>query len=109
MLVYYYERPTSRYSAMALMPPFILLWKRSHLYNDKLYKHECIHHRQILELLVVPFFVWYLAEYFGGRLKGLKHYEAYRNISFEKEAYYGENVPEYASQPRWFGFLKFMN
>lgn len=109
MLVLYHERPKTMYSAMALVPPFILIWKEKQMNNSKLYKHECIHHRQILELFILPFFLWYILEYLISRLKGMKHYEAYRNISFEKEAYHGENISNYASRPRWYGFLKFYN
>ena len=108
MLVCYYERPQTIYAAMALMPPLVLVWKQKHLHSAALYKHECIHHRQIIELCIFPFFIWYGLEYFIGRLKGLKHYEAYRNISFEKEAYHGEKISGYASKPQWFGFLKFL-
>lgn len=48
------------------------------------YNHEAIHTKQMKELLYVPFYILYLLEWFY-RLtqKG----NAYRNISFEKEAY----------------------
>jgi hypothetical protein len=108
MLILYYERRNSIYSAMALVPPLVLVWKKHQINNVKLYKHESIHHRQILELLIVPFFAWYLFEYLLGRLKGFNHFDSYKSISFEKEAYEGENIPKYSSKPRWFGFIKYL-
>lgn len=49
--------------------------------------HEWVHWWQELKWLIIPFYIVYLFEYTMGRFKGMNHYEAYRNISFEKEAY----------------------
>lgn len=62
------------------------------LYQEKnppaiIVAHEKVHLRQIKEIGVFKFYVQYLMEYAHGRRKGMSHYEAYRNISFEKEAY----------------------
>ncbi len=57
--------------------------------------HEEIHLEQLRRTGVVKFYTRYLAEYFNGRMKGLKHDEAYRNISFEKEAYAQQENAEY--------------
>ncbi len=62
----------------------------------------------MLELLIIPFYVWYFSEYLISRYNGLSHMDAYLNISFEQEAYYGENIASYASKPRWYGFLKYI-
>ncbi|MFN8436204.1 MAG: hypothetical protein U0V72_01095 [Cytophagales bacterium] len=107
MMIIHHERPMSKFSAMALFPPLILLWKKSELHNYRLYKHECIHHRQMLETLIIPFYIIYLLEYFYSRFKGRNQLDAYRFISFEREAYRGEHVKNYASKPRWYGFTKF--
>lgn len=62
------------------------------LYQEKtpsaiIVAHENVHLRQIKEKGAFKFYVQYLMEYAHGRSKGMSHYEAYRNISFEKEAY----------------------
>ena len=51
-----------------------------------LYRHEMEHIEQISRLGVIPFYLQYFLEYIEGRRKGLGHWEAYREISFEKEA-----------------------
>jgi len=108
LLIVYFERTKTRYTAMAFVPPIIFFWKKDQLNNTLIYKHECIHHRQMLELLILPFYIWYISEYLIHRIKGKKHQEAYHAISFEREAYYGEKIKNYASKPQWFGFLKFL-
>jgi hypothetical protein len=55
--------------------------------SDEILKHEEIHLNQIKRDGVMGFYVQYLREYFMGRKQGLSHDQAYRNISYEKEAY----------------------
>lgn len=49
--------------------------------------HELIHCRQQLELLYIPFFILYLLEWLLRLIQYRDSYRAYRNISFEREAY----------------------
>lgn len=49
--------------------------------------HEALHSRQYQELGTFRFRARYLSEYTGGRLRGLSHGEAYRNISLERDAF----------------------
>ena len=54
--------------------------------------HESIHTEQMKELLYVGFYLCYLAEWIVRLfMKG----SAYRNISFEKEAYRSQRIPGY--------------
>ncbi|NQX86692.1 MAG: hypothetical protein HRT67_12445 [Flavobacteriaceae bacterium] len=95
------------YAGLALFP-FVFL-KNKDLRSDKvLIYHEKIHLRQQLEFFVVPFFVIYGLEFLI-RLFQYKHWKmAYRNISFEREAYANENKLNYLkTRPLW-GFLKYM-
>lgn len=66
--------------------PFILVFSESEKQNGVLLNHEKIHIRQQLEMLVLPFFVWYGIEFFVGLIRFRNRREAYLNISFEKEA-----------------------
>ena len=49
--------------------------------------HEHIHCRQQLEMLYIPFFILYLAEWLIRYVKYRDSRRAYFNISFEREAY----------------------
>lgn len=93
---------------MALLPPIILVWKPKSLTDEQMYNHEAIHHRQMLELLIIPFFCWYGYEYMVSRLKGLNHYNAYRSISFEKEAYAQEHNLNYLASRKWWSFVRYI-
>lgn len=91
--------------AMALFP-FILLRHGSP--TEDLLRHERIHLRQQLELLLLPFYVWYLADYARHRLCGRNHREAYLAICFEREAYAHDHDPSYLDRrPRW-AFRKYL-
>jgi hypothetical protein len=54
--------------------------------------HELVHIRQYRKLGWLRFLWAYGVEYFAGRLQGLSHRQAYRAISFEREARRGEAV-----------------
>ena len=51
--------------------------------------HEQIHIEQQRELLVLPYYLFYFLEYIVRRFR-TTHSEAYRKISFEREAYDNE-------------------
>lgn len=68
--------------------------------NPIIRNHEEIHLEQLRQKGIMKFYFQYLAEYFQGRLKGLKHDEAYRNISFEREAYTHQGNESYLAELR---------
>ncbi|MBC7893677.1 MAG: hypothetical protein H7Y12_15775 [Sphingobacteriaceae bacterium] len=88
---------------MALWP-FILVQRGNP--SARLLNHERIHHRQQLELLLLPFYVWYVLEYAYHRWRGLDHYAAYMAIRFEREAYRHEGDLGYLKKRRFWGFLR---
>ena len=51
------------------------------------FTHEMVHVEQYRKYGVPLFLLIYVIHYVIGRLKGLSHDEAYRNICFEKEAF----------------------
>jgi len=88
--------------------PFIVL-RDKHLKQDKcLLNHERIHLRQQLELLVLPFFIWYGLEFMIRLLQYRNRYLAYKNISFEREAYSNETDLEYLQSRSVFRFAKYL-
>jgi hypothetical protein len=88
--------------------PFILI-RESRLRSDPIFmNHERIHYRQQMELLVMFFYVWYVLEYLFRLIQIRNRREAYKNISFEKEAYEKENDLKYLNHRPFFRFLRYI-
>lgn len=95
------------YRGMALFP-FVLVKYGFDKTNEVFVNHEKIHLKQQLELLIIPFFIWYFLEYLI-RLIQYKNAElAYRNISFEREAYAKETDLNYLKNRSFFQFLHYI-
>lgn len=88
--------------------PFVLIKYRFDSENKVLVNHEKIHIRQQMELLVLPFFLWYFVEYAVRLLQYKNANQAYRNISFEREAYVNELDLDYLETRSFFRFLKYL-
>ncbi|MBF4473458.1 hypothetical protein [Flavobacterium sp. HJJ] len=88
--------------------PFVIIKHRFDSENKVLVNHERIHIRQQLELLVLPFFVWYFVEYAVRLLQYRNTNLAYKNISFEREAYANEKHVDYLKNRTLFSFLKYV-
>lgn len=94
--------------------PFIFMNKW--LYDKKINQasintiinHESIHIRQQEELLIIPFYIWYVIEYLIRRLQYPTWYKAYQNISFEREAYKHERNLEYLKTRKWYSWFKYL-
>lgn len=94
------------YSAMAVWP--LILIKKEELRNNAgLIHHEKIHHRQQLELLIIPFYLLYLLNYLYNLLKYREHYKAYREIIFEREAFANDSDMDYLKKRPWYSFLRY--
>lgn len=92
-----------RFSGWVLWP-FVFL-KRPQLKQDPVFlNHERIHLRQQAELLVIPFFLWYGIEFLIRLLQYRNGYQAYRNISFEREAYKNEKDLDYLKRRSFWRF-----
>lgn len=88
--------------------PFIIMNKESLKTNKTFINHEKIHYWQQVELLVLPFFVWYVLEYLFRLIQYRKPMEAYRNISFEREAYANQSNLNYLKERKVYSFLKYI-
>ncbi len=70
--------------------------------------HESIHTAQMRELLYVPFYLLYVVEWAVRLIQYRSFMAAYRNISFEREAYARQADLTYlASRPR-FAFCRYL-
>jgi len=95
------------YRGMAFFP-FVFVKYRLDKQNNFFVNHERIHLRQQLELLIIPFFIWYFLE-FVLRLIQYKNFDlGYRNISFEREAYSNEKDLVYLKRRPFWKFLKYV-
>lgn len=88
--------------------PFVIVSTKVDLTNKILLNHERIHLRQQLELAILPFFIWYFIEYLLRLLQFRNKRKAYRNISFEREAYENERNMQYFTKRRFWSFIKYL-
>ena len=88
--------------------PFVFLADKDDKLNEVFINHERIHIRQQLELLIVPFYVWYFTEYLIRLLQFRNRKKAYYAISFEKEAYANEKDLEYLNSRPFWGFMRYV-
>ena len=87
--------------------PFIVVSERVLKQNEVMINHEKIHIRQQIELLILPFFIWYGIEFLIRWIISKDKNVAYRNISFEREAYAKEKDLNYLKQRSFWKFLNY--
>lgn len=101
----------------------ILFVKNNAKIDDVTINHESIHSRQFIEIMVLfavatvfirwwlpalapfAFYVWYVLEWLVRLPKG----NAYRSISFEREAYTNEKELDYLRIRNRFAFIKYLS
>lgn len=84
----------------------ILFVRKNAVIDDVTINHESIHTEQMKEMLYVFFYVWYLIEWI---IRLFMKGNAYRNISFEKEAYSNDKISNYITSRKkyiWISYLK---
>ena len=83
----------------------ILFVRNGKVMSDKDINHELIHTEQMKEMIYVFFYLWYFVEWLVRLFcKG----NAYRNISFEREAYdYDDNL-NYLNEREPFAWMKYL-
>lgn len=104
----------------------VLFVKNNAKIDEVTLNHESIHSRQFVELMVLfavatvfirwwlpvfapfAFYVWYIVEWIVRLFQHRDTHEAYKNISFEREAYVHEGDFSYTNGRDWFNFLKYM-
>lgn len=86
---------------------FGIVFSRGHL-NAEEQRHEYIHTLQQREMLFVFFYLWYITEWLIRLIIYRNALKAYRNISFEREAYGNAHVKDYPKQRRLFAWACFL-
>ncbi len=92
---------------MALWP-FIILREKKLRAQSVFINHERIHLRQQAEFLLVFFYLWYGIEYLLRLLQYKNKNLAYRNISFEREAYANEKDDRYLGKRPFWRFFRYL-
>jgi hypothetical protein len=88
--------------------PFIIVLNQNLKQNQVMVNHERIHIRQQMEMLILPFFLWYGMEFFIRWFICKDKNIAYRSISFEREAYANEKDLNYLKQRSFWKFLDYI-
>lgn len=87
-----------RFSAITLSPLGVFV-KPDKLTDITLINHERIHWQQQKEMLILPFYLWYVIEWM---------FKGYRHISFEREAYVNEHDLEYPGIRKRYAWVKYL-
>lgn len=69
--------------------------------------HELIHTRQMVEMLFLLFYLCYIVEWIIRLIQYRNRYEAYKNISFEREAYATMYNRSYLKHRKLFAFTRY--
>jgi hypothetical protein len=99
--------PFGRYRTINL---FGILITKNKIVSQRTINHESIHTAQMKETLYVGFYLWYVIEFLIRWIFQTKFnwHEAYRNVSFEREAFSNElddNYLKYRVDNSWFYLL----
>lgn len=88
---------------------FGTFWTRDTSWIDKyVINHERIHTAQQRELLFIPFYILYLTEWLVRFGQYHNWYDAYMNISFEREAYANGHNLNYLPKRKIFEWMHYL-
>lgn len=88
------------------LAPFGIYLNKQYLNKKKTINHEKIHWKQQLEMLIIPFYIWYIIEWIIRNFTNSKN--VYKSISFEREANANENNLNYLNERKFFAWLKYI-
>jgi len=77
--------------------------------SGKTINHEAIHTAQMREMFYLFFYLWYLLEWGIRLIQYRNRKKAYRNISFEREAYDNDDDMEYLKKRSVWGWWKYLH
>jgi len=96
-----------RFSAIVIFP-FLITRDKNIKDNHVMINHEKIHFRQIIEMLIIPFYLWYGVEFIFRYFQYKDKHKAYLNICFEREAYANEKDLNYLKKRPFWKFSKYL-
>lgn len=94
------------YKAITIGP---FIFTKSHtILNPIDIQHEDIHWAQEKEMLIFLFILWYIIEFIIRLIIYRNWNKAYRNISFEQEAYNNQNNIDYMKIRKHYNWIKYL-
>lgn len=76
--------------------------------DERILNHEAIHTRQMLELWIVGFYLWYVFEWIIKWIIYGDRHAAYRSIGFEREAFQNDKNLCYLMSRKRFDFVSYL-
>jgi hypothetical protein len=86
--------------------PFGIYLKLNYLTRQKTINHEKIHWQQQLEMLIIFFYLWYVIEWLIRIFTNPNN--AYKSLSFEREAYGNDDNLDYLKTRKPYAWLKYI-
>jgi hypothetical protein len=86
--------------------PFGIYLKLNYLTRQKTINHEKIHWQQQLEMLIIFFYLWYIIEWLIRIFTNPNN--AYKSLSFEREAYGNDDNLDYLKTRKPYAWLKYI-
>ena len=100
--------PFKGFTATTLWPFIFVRKDEEKYYTDVVERHEYIHGEQQKEMLIVFFLLWYGIEWLVKLCYYRNGMTAYKNISFEREAYKNQNDLAYLDERKHFAWTKYI-
>ncbi len=97
-----------RFTYLAMAVFFVILIKRGKTISVEVENHERIHFRQQREMLWLPFVLWYGIEFLIRYAQYRDWNIAYRNISFEQEAFMNEDNLMYRAWRKPYAWVRYL-
>lgn len=88
------------------LAPFGIYFRDWRIHHQETVNHEKTHWKQQIEMLIIPFYLWYFIEWFCKT--GLYGKRAYYNISFEREAFHNAKNLDYLKTRKKYSWLKYL-
>ena len=99
---------TDKWNFMGISFVFIVLATKSSKWKHEYLRHEMIHFRQQREMLVLPFYLWYIVEFLIRWWQHKDWMKAYYNISFEREAFSNQDDETYLYYRKPYSWIKYL-
>ena len=100
--------PFKNFTALILWPFIFVRKDEEKYYTDVVERHEYIHGEQQKEMLILFFYLWYLVEWLIKLVYYRNRMTAYKNISFEREAYKNQNDLAYLDIRKHYAWTKYI-
>ena len=100
--------PFKGFTAITIWPLIFVRNDNEKYYTDVVERHEYIHGEQQKEMLIIFFLLWYGIEWLVKLVYYRNRMTAYKNISFEREAYKNQNDLAYLDIRKHYAWTKYI-